>query len=56
MKGKLTYGIIFIIDSLKLFMRLKSIPDIVLDTEDTAGMKQSLCLHKGIRKNMRDII
>ena len=37
-------------------MRLKSIPDIVLDTEDTTAMKQSLCPHKGIRKNMRDII
>lgn len=54
MKSKLTYGIIF--DSLKLFMRLKSIPDIVLDTEDTTVMKQSLCPHKGVRKNMRDII
>lgn len=40
----------------KLFMRLKYIPDIVLGTEDTTGMRQSLCPHKGIRKNMRNII
>lgn len=37
-------------------MRLKYIPDIVLGTEDTTGMRQSLCPHKGIRKNMRNII